>query len=54
MAARFDLDAAVALATRAHAGQVDKRGADYIGHPSRVMAHVDGATTPRAAVTIAT
>lgn len=33
---------AVALATRAHAGQVDKAGAPYIAHPLRVMAGVDG------------
>jgi len=50
MAARFDLDAAVALATRAHAGQVDKSGADYIGHPLRVMARVDGEPARMAAV----
>jgi len=50
MAARFDLDAAVALATRAHAGQVDKSGADYIGHPLRVMARVDGELARMAAV----
>ncbi|MBX6389973.1 MAG: HD domain-containing protein [Frankia sp.] len=32
------IDEAVALATRAHAGQVDKAGDDYIGHPLRVAA----------------
>jgi hypothetical protein len=31
------LDDAVALATRLHAGQVDKTGEEYIGHPLRVM-----------------
>lgn len=38
----FDLDAAVTLATAAHAGQTDKAGAPYIGHPLRVMARVEG------------
>jgi len=38
----FDLAAAVELATRAHAGQVDKAGEPYIGHPLRVMGRVDG------------
>ena len=28
------LNDAIALATRAHAGQTDKAGADYIAHPS--------------------
>jgi len=36
------LDAAIALARAAHAGQVDKVGADYIEHPLGVMARVDG------------
>ena len=31
------LDAAIALAATAHAGQVDKQGAPYILHPLRVM-----------------
>lgn len=31
------LNDAIALATRAHAGQTDKAGADYIAHPLRVM-----------------
>jgi (p)ppGpp synthase/HD superfamily hydrolase len=30
------LDRAIAIATEAHAGQVDKAGADYILHPMRV------------------
>ncbi|WP_322766907.1 HD domain-containing protein [Frankia sp. Cr1] len=34
---------AVALATRAHAGQLDKVGDDYIGHPLRVMEAVGDA-----------
>jgi (p)ppGpp synthase/HD superfamily hydrolase len=38
----FDLAAAVELATSAHAGQVDKAGEPYIGHPLRVMARVEG------------
>lgn len=36
----FSVDDAVALATRAHAGQLDKSGKPYIGHPLRVMAGV--------------
>jgi (p)ppGpp synthase/HD superfamily hydrolase len=36
------LDDAVSLATRAHHGQVDKVGDDYIGHPMRVMSTVAG------------
>src|SRR3546814_3452405 len=31
------LDQAIILATRAHAGQIDKGGAPYILHPLRVM-----------------
>lgn len=31
------LERAVEIARQAHAGQVDKGGADYIGHPLRVM-----------------
>ncbi|WP_322759591.1 HD domain-containing protein [Frankia sp. Cr2] len=34
---------AVALATRAHTGQLDKAGDDYIGHPLRVMEAVGDA-----------
>jgi (p)ppGpp synthase/HD superfamily hydrolase len=41
-APRGSLTAAVALATAAHAGQVDKLGIDYIQHPLGVMAKVDG------------
>ena len=33
--------AARALAERRHAGQVDKAGAPYIGHPARVAARLD-------------
>jgi (p)ppGpp synthase/HD superfamily hydrolase len=36
-AAVFTLDDAVALATRAHEGQLDKGGKPYISHPLRVM-----------------
>jgi|HubBroStandDraft_1064217.scaffolds.fasta_scaffold00073_16 hypothetical protein len=32
------LEAAIALARRVHAGQTDKAGAAYIGHPLRIMA----------------
>lgn len=31
------LERAIQIAQEAHAGQVDKGGADYIGHPLRVM-----------------
>lgn len=34
--------AARAIATVAHAGQTDKTGADYIGHPQRVATRVAG------------
>jgi (p)ppGpp synthase/HD superfamily hydrolase len=30
------------LATRAHAGQTDKAGEPYVGHPERVAARLDG------------
>lgn len=36
----FTLDDAVALAAKAHAGQVDKAGQPYIEHPMRVMRRV--------------
>jgi hypothetical protein len=32
------VEAAIALARRAHSGQTDKAGAPYIGHPLRIMA----------------
>ena len=31
------LQRAIEIATKAHAGQIDKGGKDYIGHPLRVM-----------------
>ena len=31
------LDRAIAIATKAHAGQVDKAGPPYVSHPLRVM-----------------
>lgn len=31
------LERAIEIARQAHVGQVDKGGADYIGHPLRVM-----------------
>ena len=40
----FGLDEAIALATRAHAGQTDKAGRPYIEHPLRVMRRL-GANT---------
>ena len=33
-----NLQRAIEIATKAHAGQVDKAGKDYIEHPLRVMA----------------
>ncbi len=42
MADAEQLAQAVALATQAHAGQVDKGGADYIEHPLRVSAALEG------------
>ena len=36
------LDAAIALASRVHAGQVDKAGKPYILHPLRLMMKFDG------------
>ncbi|PXA68271.1 ADP-ribosylglycohydrolase family protein [Cryobacterium arcticum] len=36
------LEAAIELATAAHAGQVDKLGVEYIQHPLGVLARVDG------------
>ena len=36
----FSLEDAIAIATAAHDGQVDKSGRPYIGHPLRVMASV--------------
>lgn len=35
----FDLEDAIALASKAHHGQVDKKGQPYILHPIRVMQH---------------
>lgn len=36
------LKRAIAIAKEAHAGQIDKAGKAYIGHPLRVMAAVEG------------
>jgi len=44
------LDDAIALATKAHTGQKDKAGADYISHPLRVMELVEGDNTQIVAV----
>ncbi|RZS31433.1 HD domain-containing protein [Herbihabitans rhizosphaerae] len=38
----FTVDDAVRIAREAHAGQTDKSGRPYIGHPLRVMARLDG------------
>ncbi|MEU0883325.1 HD domain-containing protein [Lentzea sp. NPDC005914] len=46
----FTLSDAIALATSAHDGQVDKSGRPYIGHPLRVMASVEGEHAQMAAV----
>lgn len=46
----FTLADAVALATSAHDGQVDKSDRPYIGHPLRVMASVEGEHAQMAAV----
>ncbi|WP_053737837.1 HD domain-containing protein [Nocardia sp. NRRL S-836] len=46
----FTLEDAVAIATAAHDGQVDKSGRPYIGHPLRVMAAVTGEHEQMAAV----
>lgn len=47
MAYSKDIEAAKALATRAHEGQTDKAGLPYITHPERVASHL---TTPEAQV----
>jgi GTP diphosphokinase / guanosine-3',5'-bis(diphosphate) 3'-diphosphatase len=44
------LERAIALASQAHAGQVDKAGQPYILHPLRVMLAVTGASERMAAV----
>jgi (p)ppGpp synthase/HD superfamily hydrolase len=44
------LERAIALATRAHEGQVDKAGAPYILHPLRMMLAVDTPEARMAAV----
>ncbi|GGN24262.1 hypothetical protein GCM10011609_77640 [Lentzea pudingi] len=46
----FTLEDAIALATSAHDGQVDKSGRPYIGHPLRVMSSVTGEHEQMAAV----
>ena len=47
MAYSKDIEAAKALATRAHEGQTDKAGLPYITHPERVASRL---TTPEAQV----
>jgi (p)ppGpp synthase/HD superfamily hydrolase len=46
----FTLSDAIAIATSAHDGQVDKSGRPYIGHPLRVMKSVEGEHAQMAAV----
>ncbi|MCR3751762.1 HD domain-containing protein [Lentzea californiensis] len=46
----FTLEDAIAIATSAHDGQVDKSGRPYIGHPLRVMTAVTGEHEQMAAV----
>ena len=41
MAYSVEVEKAEAIARTAHAGQVDKAGVDYIGHPERVAARMD-------------
>ena len=48
--AGFTVDDAVALATAAHDGQLDKGGHPYITHPLRVMDNVEGTYARMAAV----
>lgn len=43
MAYSIDIEAARALATKAHEGQTDKAGLPYITHPERVAARLDTA-----------
>ena len=45
-----DLEDAIALARRAHAGQTDKAGKDYIEHPLRVMENCTSVQAKVAAV----
>lgn len=45
-----NLNTAIAIAAKAHEGQVDKGGAPYILHPLRVMLDVEGEHAQMAAV----
>ena len=45
-----NLESAIAIATRAHQGQLDKAGAPYILHPLRVMQHMDSEEAKMVAV----
>ena len=46
MAYSTDVEAAKALATRAHSGQTDKAGLPYITHPERVAGRLDTPEEP--------
>jgi (p)ppGpp synthase/HD superfamily hydrolase len=46
----MNLERAIEIAKQAHAGQKDKAGADYIGHPLRVMASMNTLTEQITAV----
>lgn len=46
----MNLERAIAIAARAHEGQVDKAGSPYILHPLRVMLAVKGKQAQMAAV----
>lgn len=45
-----DLEKAIGLAVKAHAGQLDKAGGPYVLHPLRVMLAVEGEMERTAAV----
>lgn len=46
-------EVAKAIAIAAHAGQVDKNGDDYIGHPERVAKYVEASGAGEAVIAVA-